>query len=242
MEYKIKYFSNAFDTMFIGCVKEISGICAGGDTLEELRDNLKQELKGYLERQQARTWEQHFIKNSSIYVDTLNLSANFTEWLHSSGRNNLKSDPSYQKGAVDGEKPYHYIPDLQLGPTYPFGLGVQEPHTVIQKDGRWEKTSVFTNINNNMETTTKRQEFLKVHSVEPKNQITISEVYQDDERFIKRHVQDCENALDDAKQALEKRMKSLTALDASVISNLYFNVSEAESQLALANKFKEAYF
>lgn len=98
-----------------------------------------------------------------------------------------------------------------------------------------------TNINSNMETT-KRKDLLEAIAVDPKDKVQVSDIIADDQQFITRYVQDCENNLADAERNLTKRMKSLTPLDKSVISGLYSQVAEAKELLKTAKEFKELYF
>jgi hypothetical protein len=86
----------------------------------------------------------------------------------------------------------------------------------------------------------KRKEILEKYSAEDNKSVVLADIVKKDAKFIKRRIQELENQLDDAKEALEARLQQEAPIDDSVVVSLFGSIVICEEKVALYKQFREA--
>lgn len=88
----------------------------------------------------------------------------------------------------------------------------------------------------------KRNELLKQNLTEEKNvEVLVSDVAEQDKRFIKREKRALEDQIEDLQVDLKKRLGAKTPLDKSTIEVTYQAIKTAKETLELYKEFEKEY-
>lgn len=88
----------------------------------------------------------------------------------------------------------------------------------------------------------KRKDFLENVLSEEKNvSKTVSATLEADSKFLKRHKRKLEDEIEDAQEALKKRLSENVEIDKSVVENLYADIVNKTALLKMYEDFEIAY-
>lgn len=88
----------------------------------------------------------------------------------------------------------------------------------------------------------KRNELLKQNLTEEKNvEVLVSDVAEQDRRFLKREQRALEDQIEDLQVELKKRLSSKSPLDKSTVEVTYGAIKTAKDSLKLYKEFQEEF-
>lgn len=72
-------------------------------------------------------------------------------------------------------------------------------------------------------------------------EVKLSEIKEQDTKYLSRTLQQLENELEDAESEMKKRLKAEATIDMSVVFVQYAGIKDIKNKISLLKEFKEKY-